>query len=78
MATAQITLKIPAELLHKRGVKELVVMDKKEYEKELKQRKELADALQMVRQGEQELREGKTIVARGLSEAMKKYARKKH
>ncbi len=78
MSMAQITLMIPASLLHKKGMNNLVVIERKKYEQEIKHRKELEDALQMIRHGEDDLREGRTISARGLDEAMKKYARKKH
>ena len=77
MITGQVILKIPEGLLHKKGPRELVVLDKKEYEHELRHRKELEDALFMIQHGEKELREGKTIAARSLQEAMKKYAHKK-
>ena len=56
--------------------KELVVVQKDEYERLVKRDQEVKHALKVIAQGEKDYREGKTVKASCLREALKIYAAK--
>ena len=60
-----LTLTIPKRMTHG---DELIVVGRKEYENLRKQFIELKDALAKIRQGENELKVGKTRIVKSLSE----------
>jgi hypothetical protein len=55
--------------------KELVVVQRDEYERLIKHNAEIKHALKVIAQGEKEYREGRTIKASSLREALKIYAK---
>jgi len=55
--------------------KELVVLTKEEYERLVKQREEILHALHVMTEGEKAYREGKTLRASSLQEALRFRAR---
>jgi len=67
------TLTIPKTITHG---EELVVLARTEYERLIRHREEVAHALRVIAQGEKDYREGKTIRAQTLKEALKIYARR--
>jgi hypothetical protein len=56
--------------------KELVVVQKEEYERLVKHDQEVKHALKVIAQGEKDYREGKAVKASCLKEALKIYAAK--
>lgn len=66
---------IPRTLTHGR---ELVVLTREEYEKEILRSREIAEALRIVAEGEREYREGRTLKASSLEEALKLHAKRSH
>ena len=64
---------IPKALTH--GM-ELVVMTREEYEREVRRSKEIAHALQRIAEGERAHREGRTLKASSLEEALKLHAKR--
>ena len=66
---------IPRTLTHGR---ELVVLTREEYEKEVLHSREIAEALRAIAEGEREYREGRTLKASSLEEALKLHAKRSH
>ncbi len=56
--------------------KELVVLTKEEYERLVKRREEMVHALRVIAEGEKSHREGKTIRAASLEEALRLHNRR--
>jgi hypothetical protein len=56
--------------------KELVVLTKEEYERIVKHREETLQVLHIIAEGEKAYREGKTITASSLDEALNLYAKR--
>jgi len=55
---------------------ELVILTREVYEREVTRSKEIADALQAIAEGERAHREGRTLKAASLDEALKLHARR--
>ncbi len=66
---------IPRALTHG---KELVVLTRETYEREVHRAKEIADVLQIVAAGEREHREGRMLRAASLQEALTLHAKRSH
>ncbi|MDP2668649.1 MAG: hypothetical protein Q8P07_02330 [bacterium] len=66
-----ITIEIPKEILKRGGNRKLLVVDRKEFEKELKRSWEADDALKASRLGRREYRLGKTKTLKSLSQLIK-------
>ncbi len=67
-----ITIEIPKKILERGGsARRLVVVDPKEFEKDIQRRWEERDALEAVRVMEQEKRQGKLRVLKSLKDLMK-------
>ena len=69
------TLTIPKRLTHG---EELVVLRRDEYNHLLRQAQETADALKIIAEGENAYRQGRTVKASSLKEALKIYAKRPH
>ncbi len=69
------TLTIPKRMT--RG-EELVVLRRDEYEHLIRHAEETAEALRVIAEGEKAFREGRTIKASSLKEALKIYAKRPH
>lgn len=69
------TLTIPKRITHG---DELVLLSKDEYERLVCHKEELAHALRVIAEGEKAHREGRTVKASSLKEALKIYARRSH
>ena len=68
---ATITIEIPRKILERGGSsRRLVVVDPKQFEKELRRRWETKDAIDASRSARREWREGKTRQIRSLKELM--------
>ena len=68
-------LVIPKALTH--GI-ELIVLTRETYEREVKRGKDIAHALQVIVEGEQAHREGRTVRASSLEDALKQHAKRSH
>ena len=66
-----IIIEIPKKILERGTAQKLVVVNPKEFEKEIRQRWEEKDALDAVRVMEQEKRQGKLRVLKSLKDLMK-------
>ncbi len=66
-----ITIEIPKAILKRGGNRRLLVVDRKEFEKELKRSWEVDDALKASRLGRREHRLGKTKTLKSLSQLLK-------
>ena len=66
---------IPRTLTHGR---ELVVLTREEYEREVLHSREVAQALRVIAEGEREYREGRILKASSLEEALKLHAKRSH
>lgn len=75
MARHRGVVSIPRTLTHGR---ELVVLTREEYEKEVLRSREIAEALRIVAEGEREYREGRTLKASSLEEALRLHAKRPH
>jgi len=69
------TLTIPKRMTHG---DELVLLRKDEYERLLRYKEEIAHALRVISEGEKAHREGRTVKASSLKEALKIYAKRLH
>jgi len=69
------TLTIPKSITHG---EELIVVRRSEYERLIQHKEEVRHALRVIAEGEKEYREGKTIKASSLKEALKIYAKRKN
>ena len=69
------TLTIPKRMTHG---EELVVLRRDEYEDLIRHAEETAEALRVIAEGEKAFREGRTIKASSLKEALKIYAKRPH
>ncbi len=69
------TLTIPKRITHG---EELVLLRKDEYERLICYKEEIAHALRVIAEGEKAYREGRTIKAASLKEALKIYAKRSH
>lgn len=69
------TLIIPKRITHG---EELVLLRKDEYERLIHHKEEIAYALRVIAEGEKAYREGRTIKAASLKEALKIYAKRSH
>ena len=69
------TLTIPKRLTHG---EELVVLRRDEYNHLLRRTQETADALKIIAEGENAYRQGRTVKASSLKEALKIYAKRAH
>lgn len=69
------TLTIPKQMTHG---EELVVLRRDEYEQLIRHTEETAEALRVIAEGEKAFREGRTIKASSLKEALKIYAKRPH
>ena len=58
--------------------RELVVLTRETYEREVKRGRQIADALQAIAEGERAYREGRTLKASSLEEALKLHAKRSH
>ena len=70
-----LTLTIPKRMTHG---EELVVLRRDEYEQLIRHAEETAEALRVIAEGEKAFREGRTIKASSLKEALKIYAKRPH
>jgi hypothetical protein len=68
-------LVIPKALTH--GI-ELIVLTRETYEREVKRGKDIARALQVIAEGEHAHREGRTVRASSLEDALKRHAKRSH
>ncbi|TSC76342.1 MAG: hypothetical protein G01um101433_761 [Parcubacteria group bacterium Gr01-1014_33] len=69
---ATITIEIPKKILERGGsLRRLVVVDPKEFEKELRRRWELEDAKEAVEEARQAWKEGKARLVSDLGEVIK-------
>lgn len=68
-------LTVPKRLTHG---EELVVLRKDEYERLLRRTEGIADALKIIAEGERAYREGRTVKASSLKEALRLYAKRPH
>ena len=57
---------------------ELVILTREVYEREVKRNKVIGDALQAIAEGERAHREGRTLKASSLEEALKLHAKRSH
>ena len=73
MKTVENVISIPKRLT--KG-KELVVLTKDEYKHIIKHREEVMQVLRIIVEGEKAYRNGKTITASSLEEALKLYAKR--
>ena len=73
MAANSNVINIPRELT---GGKDLVILPRDEYEKLIQRNQEIVEALQTIAEGEKNYREGNTIIASSLDEALRIYAKK--
>ena len=69
------TVTIPKRMTHG---EELVVLRRDEYEHLIRHTEETAEALRVIAEGEKAFREGRTIKAASLKEALKIYAKRQH
>ena len=69
------TLTIPKRITHG---EELVLLRKEEYERLVCYKEEIAHALKVIAEGEKSYKEGKTIKAFSLKEALKIYDKRGH
>lgn len=69
------TLTIPRRMTHG---EELIVLRRDEYERLIRHAEETAEALRVIAEGEKAFREGRTIKASSLKEALKIYAKRPH
>ena len=69
----QSALTIPRRITHG---EELVVLPKSEYERIIRCNQEVAHALRVIAEGERAYRDGKTIKASSLKEALSLYAKR--
>lgn len=69
------TLTIPKRITHG---EELVLLRKDEYERLIRLNEGIAHALKVIAEGEMAYREGRTIKASSLKEALKIYAKRPH
>ena len=58
--------------------KDLVVLTREAYERDILHSRDIAEALHIVAAGEQEYREGRTVKAASLEEALKLHAKRSH
>ena len=70
-----LTLTIPKRITHG---EELVLLRKDEYERLVRHKEEVANALRIIAEGEKAYREGRTIKAFSLKEALKIHAKRSH
>jgi phage pi2 protein 07 len=70
-----LTITIPKRITHG---EELVLLRKDEYERLIRHKKEIVHALRVIAEGEKAYREGRTIKASSLKEALKIYAKRSH
>lgn len=68
---ATLTIEIPNEVLKQNGSRKLLVVDPKEFEKELRMRWEHDDALKASQIGKHEYKIGKAKVLNDLADLMK-------
>lgn len=68
-----VKIVIPKALTH--GM-ELIILSRETYEREVRRGKEIADALQVIAEGERAYREGRTLKAASLEEALKLHAKR--
>lgn len=68
-------LTIPKRITHG---DELVLLRKDEYERLIHHNEEIAHALKVIAEGEKDLREGRTVMASSLKEALKIHAKRSH
>ena len=68
---ATFTIEIPEKVLRRNGSRKLLVVDPKEFAKDLKKSWEIGDALKASRLGRREHKLGKTKLLRNLSQLMK-------
>jgi len=66
-----ITIEIPKEVLKRANGRKLLVVDPKEFAKDLKKSWEIGDAIKASRLGRREYKLGKTKLLRNLSQLMK-------
>ena len=66
---------IPKQLT---GGAELIVLSRETYEREVRRGKAIADALQIIAEGERAYREGRTLKASSLEEALRLHAKRLH
>jgi len=66
-----ITIEIPKEVLKRANGRKLLVVDPKEFAKDLKKSWEIGDAIKASRLGRREHKLGKTKLLRNLSQLMK-------
>ena len=64
---------IPRRMTHG---KELVVLTREEYERIVRRTRDITEALQIIAEGEQAYREGRTLKASSLEEALKLHAKR--
>lgn len=57
---------------------ELIILTRETYEREIRRGREVATALQKIAEGEQAYREGRTLQASSLEEALKLHAKRSH
>ena len=57
---------------------ELVILTREVYEREVKRTQEITEALQAITEGERAYREGRTLKATSLEEALKLHAKRSH
>ncbi len=57
---------------------ELVLLRRDEYERLIHQKEEIAHTLKVIAEGEKAYREGRTVKASSLKEALKIYAKRSH
>ncbi len=67
------TIVIPRRLTHG---KDLVVMTREEYERNVHRSDEILHALQVIAEGERAHREGRTVKAASLDEALRRHAKR--
>ena len=66
-----ITIEIPKKILEGKNSRKLIVVDPKEFEKDIRRRWEEKDALEAVRIMEREKKQGKLRVLKSLKELIK-------
>ena len=66
---------IPRRMTHG---KELIVLTREEYERIVRRTRDIAEALQILAEGEQAHREGRTLRASSLEEALRLHAKHPH
>ena len=68
---ANITIEIPEKILKGNGNRKLLVVDPKEFEKELRKNWEIGDAIQASKIGRREYKSGKAKSFKNLGELVK-------